>query len=66
MLLLLFLVIVPSAIGVYYLLKPPITMQTEMDSMSVTNLESNFIGMEDIPSTSAASTALLRQQIVNK
>lgn len=68
MLFLLFLFIVPSAIGVYFLLKPPIEVESETDFRMVTNVVTPFIGYEDSTTntTSNGSNTLIRKQTVNE
>jgi hypothetical protein len=67
MLFLLFLFIVPSAIGVYFLLKPPIEVETETDIKAVANVVTPFIGYEDISNTTVTgSNSMMRKQTVNE
>ncbi|WP_373229662.1 hypothetical protein [Cohnella sp.] len=66
MLLLLLLFIVPSAVGVYFLLKPPLLMNKESDSKTVTSNAAPFKSLEDIPSVAATGTTLMRKQTVNE
>jgi hypothetical protein len=67
MLFLLFLFIVPSAIGVYFLLKPPIELESEPDIRTVTNVVTPFKGYEDVTNTaSSGSNTLMRKQTVNE
>ena len=49
MLFLLLLFIVPSAIGVYFLLKPPLHIENEADSKSVMSIATPFKSVEEIP-----------------
>jgi hypothetical protein len=48
MLLLLFLIIIPSAIGVYYLIKPPVELGAELDVKPVTRVVTHYKGFDDI------------------
>ncbi|XID94362.1 hypothetical protein ACF3MZ_07525 [Paenibacillaceae bacterium WGS1546] len=69
MLLLLLLVIVPSAVGVYYLLKPPIERQSEAPAGNrplapVLVHRTAFDDIKHAPATNAS--AVIRQQTVNE
>jgi hypothetical protein len=67
MLFLLFLFIIPSAIGVYFLLRPPIDMEPGTDIRAVTNVVTPTNGYEDVTNTTATgSNTMLRKQIVNE
>lgn len=66
MLFLLLLFIVPSAIGVYFLLKPPLQVDIELDSKTVTSITTPFISLEEIPGAAVNSTALMRKITVNE
>ncbi|TFE30048.1 hypothetical protein [Cohnella luojiensis] len=48
MLLLLFLIIIPSAIGVYYLIKPSAELGAELEVKSIKQVVTHFKGFEDI------------------
>jgi hypothetical protein len=67
MLFLLFLFIVPAAIGVYFLLKPPIEVETETDFKAVANAVTPFIGYEDVSNLAVTgSNSMIRIQTVNE
>ncbi len=67
MLFLLFLFIVPSAVGIYFLLKPPFESEAEMDIKSIANVVTHLKGYEEISNGSTTnSNTLMRKQTVNE
>jgi hypothetical protein len=66
MLFLLLLFIIPSAVAVHFLLKPPIEQEIEMDMKNATNVVTHFKGLEDVPLSASNPASLIRKQTVNE
>ncbi|MFC4302890.1 hypothetical protein [Cohnella boryungensis] len=66
MLLLLFLVIIPSGVGIYYMLKPPVDRTAKADPRTATPVKASFKGFEDASASAKGSAALIRNQTVNE
>jgi hypothetical protein len=66
MLFLLLLFIIPSAVGVYFLLKPPVEQEIEMEMKNASNVVAHFIGLEDVPLSASNPATLIRKQTVNE
>lgn len=66
MLLLLFLFIIPSAIGVYFLLKPPVELDSEVEVKPVNQVVTQVNGYEDFTASTTNANRLIRQQTVNE
>jgi hypothetical protein len=60
MLLLLFVIIIPSAIGVYFLIKPPTELGVELDVKPATQVVTHYKGYDDIQASATNTSAQIR------
>ncbi|WP_372634690.1 hypothetical protein [Cohnella sp.] len=61
MIYLLFLVIIPSAIGFYYLIKPPVDRETEADIKAAAPIAAQTKGLQEAPAPPLGRAVLLKQ-----
>ena len=63
MLFMLFLFIIPSALGLYFLLKPPQTeWESEREIKSTMNVVKRFKGIDDLPAPVTNANTFIRKQ----